>query len=230
MTCRTAGAISACATNFPAEDVRYDSIDPGVFPLRQQLSVEKHHPGGGRGPIGKVDVTMRNAPSAASPNWAPAFAGVGCWVGVWLDRFWLRLGCSRSSRLVSPMRRTRPLQHQPNKPPPILQPQPRQAISPAASWSTSPAVSPRRCRSRFPSCRRPPSSPPRQARPTCSVASSPTSSPTISATRACSRRCRPASSARSPSPKSPHPGSTTGAAPARRRWCRASSAPTATAT
>ena len=35
-----------------------------------------HHPGGGRGPIGKVVVTRDCAPLATSPNWAPAFAGV----------------------------------------------------------------------------------------------------------------------------------------------------------
>jgi len=34
-----------------------------------------HHPGGGRGPIGKVVVTTRRLSSATFPNWAPAFAG-----------------------------------------------------------------------------------------------------------------------------------------------------------
>ena len=47
----------------------------GFFPLRP-TPVEEYHPGVGRGPIGKANVMMRTAPSAASPNWAPAFAGV----------------------------------------------------------------------------------------------------------------------------------------------------------
>ncbi len=35
-----------------------------------------YHPGGGRGPIGKVGVTEDCASLATLPNWAPAFAGV----------------------------------------------------------------------------------------------------------------------------------------------------------
>ena len=35
-----------------------------------------YHPGGGRGPSGKVVVTERRVTSSASPNWAPASAGV----------------------------------------------------------------------------------------------------------------------------------------------------------
>ena len=34
-----------------------------------------HHPGGGRGPVGKVAATNGNAELATSPNWTPAFAG-----------------------------------------------------------------------------------------------------------------------------------------------------------
>ncbi len=37
---------------------------------------DKHHPGEGRGPIGKVAVTEDSAQLATSPNWAPASAGV----------------------------------------------------------------------------------------------------------------------------------------------------------
>ena len=54
----------------------------GFFPSRQTVPVagdhlsHGNHPGEGRGPMAKVDVMMRNAPSAASPNWAPASAGV----------------------------------------------------------------------------------------------------------------------------------------------------------
>jgi len=40
-------------------------------------TIPKHiHPGEGRGPIGKVDVTKDGALLATFPNWAPAFAGV----------------------------------------------------------------------------------------------------------------------------------------------------------
>ena len=35
-----------------------------------------HHPGGGRGPIGKVGVTDARAQLQTFPSWAPAFAGV----------------------------------------------------------------------------------------------------------------------------------------------------------
>jgi len=35
-----------------------------------------HHPGEGRGPIGKVVVTEGRTQLAAFPNWTPAFAGV----------------------------------------------------------------------------------------------------------------------------------------------------------
>ncbi len=35
-----------------------------------------HHPGEGRGPVGKVVVTKRSPQLATSPNWTPAFAGV----------------------------------------------------------------------------------------------------------------------------------------------------------
>jgi TolB protein len=59
----------------------------GFFPPRQLFPVEKHHPGEGRGPIGKVDVTMRGPQLAASPNWAPAFAGVGFEVGGRMARY-----------------------------------------------------------------------------------------------------------------------------------------------
>ena len=38
----------------------------------------KHHPGEGRGPVGKVAVTTDRAPLAPSPNWAPASAGEVC--------------------------------------------------------------------------------------------------------------------------------------------------------
>jgi len=38
--------------------------------------MDRHHPGEGRGPIGKVAVTERCTPLATLPNWAPAFAGV----------------------------------------------------------------------------------------------------------------------------------------------------------
>ena len=48
---------------------------------RYQHRAERYHPGGGRGPIGKVAVTMRGPLSATSPNWAPAFAGVELWEG-----------------------------------------------------------------------------------------------------------------------------------------------------
>ncbi len=34
------------------------------------------HPGEGRGPIGKVEITESSASLPPSPNWAPAFAGV----------------------------------------------------------------------------------------------------------------------------------------------------------
>ena len=34
------------------------------------------HPGEGRGPVRKVEVTTRNANQTLFPNWAPAFAGV----------------------------------------------------------------------------------------------------------------------------------------------------------
>ena len=37
---------------------------------------DPHHPGGGRGPTGKVVVTERLRSSATFPDWAPAFAGV----------------------------------------------------------------------------------------------------------------------------------------------------------
>jgi TolB protein len=40
------------------------------------LTPKGHHPGGGRGPIGKVGVTKRCVQLAAFPNWAPACAGV----------------------------------------------------------------------------------------------------------------------------------------------------------
>ena len=42
----------------------------------ERLPLHGTHPGGGRGPVGKVEVTMRGPWSATSPNWAPAFAGV----------------------------------------------------------------------------------------------------------------------------------------------------------
>jgi hypothetical protein len=35
-----------------------------------------YHPGEGRGPIGKVGVTLGCRPLHPFPNWAPAFAGV----------------------------------------------------------------------------------------------------------------------------------------------------------
>ena len=35
-----------------------------------------HHPGEGRGPVGKVVVTADRPTLLPSPNWAPAFAGV----------------------------------------------------------------------------------------------------------------------------------------------------------
>ena len=35
-----------------------------------------YHPGGGRDPIGNVEITARNPLSPPSLNWAPAFAGV----------------------------------------------------------------------------------------------------------------------------------------------------------
>jgi len=35
-----------------------------------------HHPGEGRGPIGKVAIIKRHPQLARSPNWTPAFAGV----------------------------------------------------------------------------------------------------------------------------------------------------------
>ncbi len=39
-----------------------------------------HHPGEGRGPVGKVAVTADSAPLSPSLNWAPAFAGVDVFV------------------------------------------------------------------------------------------------------------------------------------------------------
>jgi len=35
-----------------------------------------HHPGGGRGPVGKVAITKRDPLLTPFPNWAPATAGV----------------------------------------------------------------------------------------------------------------------------------------------------------
>ncbi len=40
------------------------------------LDFERHHPGEGRGPIGKVSGIVRSALLATFPSWAPAFAGV----------------------------------------------------------------------------------------------------------------------------------------------------------
>jgi glycosyltransferase involved in cell wall biosynthesis len=40
-----------------------------------------HHPGGGRGPVGKVVVNTDSPSSSRSPNWAPAFAGVAAGSG-----------------------------------------------------------------------------------------------------------------------------------------------------
>ncbi len=37
---------------------------------------KSNHPGEGQGPVGKAEVTERNAPQPPSPNWPPASAGV----------------------------------------------------------------------------------------------------------------------------------------------------------
>jgi glycosyltransferase involved in cell wall biosynthesis len=52
-----------------------NGIDPVKFdPAASSLDLS-HHPGGGRGPIGEVAVTVRNPSLPTSPNWAPASAG-----------------------------------------------------------------------------------------------------------------------------------------------------------
>ena len=38
---------------------------------------QRHHPGEGRGPVGKVAMMERRPSFATSPSWAPASAGVG---------------------------------------------------------------------------------------------------------------------------------------------------------
>jgi len=43
--------------------------------LTSDLNLHRH-PGEGRDPVGKVEVTTRNANQTLFPNWAPAFAGV----------------------------------------------------------------------------------------------------------------------------------------------------------
>ncbi len=40
------------------------------------MPFNKYHPGEGRGPVGKAEVTVRNARLPLFPDWAPAFAGV----------------------------------------------------------------------------------------------------------------------------------------------------------
>jgi glycosyltransferase involved in cell wall biosynthesis len=55
-----------------------NGIDPVKFdPAAKFMKLPiGHHPGGGRGPVGKVVVTKDSPSSSRSPNWAPAFAGV----------------------------------------------------------------------------------------------------------------------------------------------------------
>ena len=48
--------------------------------------LKRPHPGGGRGPVGKVAVTTDRTQLATFPNWAPAFAGVVRWTVSLLTR------------------------------------------------------------------------------------------------------------------------------------------------
>jgi len=88
-------------------------FDLGFRPSRQPLALFERlplpgiHPGEGRGPGGKVDVTMRGPQSATSPNWAPAFAGEAAKRMAWpLGASPYRAANTASARPISPANRS----------------------------------------------------------------------------------------------------------------------------
>ncbi len=58
-----------------------NGIDSERFDPAGSYPILSRHPGGGRGPVGKVAVTARRPSLSPSPNWAPASAGEGDAVG-----------------------------------------------------------------------------------------------------------------------------------------------------
>ena len=61
---------------------RREGGDPDWAPAfagKATSRLTRHHPGGGRGPVGQVVVTTDRAQLATFPNWAPASAGVVRW-------------------------------------------------------------------------------------------------------------------------------------------------------
>ncbi len=52
-----------------------NGIDSATFDPAAQGAILTHHPGAGRGPVGKVAETTGSPSSSTSPNWTPASAG-----------------------------------------------------------------------------------------------------------------------------------------------------------
>jgi len=61
------GAVGIGSVHAERFSISENAVTPSVS--------DTHHPGEGRGPVGKVVVTGRTW-QCAVPNWAPAFAGV----------------------------------------------------------------------------------------------------------------------------------------------------------
>ncbi len=73
-------AFAGVVRRFEAGMMLRSSDSARNHPLRADgISFNKqpfYHPGEGRGPVGKADLTERCTSSPTSPTWAPAFAGV----------------------------------------------------------------------------------------------------------------------------------------------------------